>query len=136
MIHGARFHHTGCLVADIEKACSTYGALFGVDAVSAVTKVASQNVLVCFISTGEGGALELIQPNPGSSLAQMLEKGTTFYHMAYEVQDWEAAVSTLLGAGCRMMPAFASEAFQGRRCQFAITRERHLIELIEAVQPH
>ncbi|GEP42485.1 VOC family protein [Brevifollis gellanilyticus] len=135
MIQGARFHHTGCLVADIEKARSTYGALFGMDAVSTVTEVASQCVRVCFVTTGDGGAIELIQPNPGSSLTQMLEKGASFYHVAYEVPDLAAAVAAMETAGCRMMPAFASEAFQGRRCQFAFTRERHLIELIEAAQP-
>lgn len=133
MIADAHFHHAGCLVADIAAAVTSYEALWGQGCASPIFDIADQEVRVCFVRARPGdAALELIQPKEGTSLHAQLGRGTSFYHIAYEVADFDAALSAATDAGCRCMKSFVSEAFEGRRCVFLFTPQRHLIELIEA----
>ncbi|HYF33692.1 MAG TPA: VOC family protein [Prosthecobacter sp.] len=133
MIAGARFHHTGCLVPDLEAAVAGYQSLWGPDCASPISDVTAQSVRVCFVRPHpDSAALELIQPAEGTSLHGQLGRGTSYYHVGYEVSDFDGAVAAATAAGCRCMSSFISAAFDGRRCIFLYTPQRHLIELIEA----
>ncbi len=135
MMSQARFHHTGCLVADIDAAIAGYKAFWGDDCASPIWEITEQSVRVCFVRPHpESAALELIQPAVGTSLHSQLGKGTSFYHVAYEVKDFDSALVAATASGCRCMKAFTSSAFEGRRCIFIYTPQRHLMEFIEMAQ--
>ncbi len=133
MIEGAVFHHVGCLVPDLAAAVEGYRGLWGEACASKVYEVTGQSVRVCFITPQAGGvAVELVEPASGTSLHAQLGKGSPYYHTAYEVPALDHALAAAARAGCRCMVPFVSAAFDGRRCAFLYTPQRHLIELIEA----
>lgn len=127
------FHHVGTLVDNIEDALGNYTSIFGKDSASAVYRIESQKVDVCFVKIGENSFVELVQPySDESKVYNLLKKRVTYYHIGYKVDDIEQAVKELDLQGFRAMEYFFSEAFEGKRCIFLFSPEAHLFELIEA----
>ena len=123
------FHHVGCAVRGLDKSVRNYSALIGERRRSRAFDVQSQGVRVCFVELHHDAYLEFVEPTaPESPLEKYLRAG--FYHMCFLVEDM-AAMRDRLGRGFRALPAFASEAFGGRECQFVVTPEGHLVEFAE-----
>jgi catechol 2,3-dioxygenase-like lactoylglutathione lyase family enzyme len=124
------FHHIGCAVSELEASIDSYRALLGGPRCTRVFAVTRQSVKVAFIELAPGSYLELIQGTiEQSPVARYVRTG--FYHLCFLVDDLDATVAGLDRARYRALPAFASEAFAGNRCQFVVTPETHLIELAE-----
>jgi methylmalonyl-CoA/ethylmalonyl-CoA epimerase len=129
-----RFHHVGCAVKSIEAALPAYRQFPNI---SEPVFVSSQKVRVCFIEIGPGSYLELVEGTaPDSMIAEFLKKRISYYHIGYMVDDFDAAAAKLVEDGCHAQPAFHSEAFGGRRCQFFMNTAFHWIEIIESETPH
>jgi len=123
------FHHTGCAVRDLEASLRAYADLLGPRRRSRVFDVTSQKVRVCFLELAPGVHLELIEGVGERSPVERFT-GTGFYHLCFLVDDL-AAARDRLEQRFLAMPPFASEAFDGHRCQFLMNADRHWIELAE-----
>ena len=126
-----KVHHIGCLVADIEQAKLSYKNSLKFEIISDTCVIAAQKVKVCFISIGENIFLELIEPMEASSLEKMMNKGVSYYHIAYSVADIDSAIESLVEQNYFHINTFCSEAFKNNKCAFLYSPERHLIELVE-----
>lgn len=126
------FHHTGILVKNIEEAALYYGQVFGRSKVSEIYDVHSQQVSVCFIATGNKVYLELVAPFEGNkSFESLYKRGITYYHSGYLTANFEATLKALEALDFRVISTFNSEAFNGKRCSFMLSKKMHLFELIE-----
>ncbi|QYY36185.1 VOC family protein [Ruficoccus sp. ZRK36] len=128
-------HHTGYLVADIEKAASSYTGLLGYRIESPVIEDPVQTAHVQFLRLpGADSWLELISPaSEKSKLSNALSKGGGLHHLCYEVADIEAACAHLRAGGMFPLASpVAAAAFSGRKIAWFMDERRLLIELVEA----
>ncbi len=95
-----------------------------------------QGVRGCFMA-GAGPRIELLENLPGSStLTPWIEARIKMYHLAYEVDDLDAAIARARGHGALLKVApVAAVAFGGRRIAFVFFRNGLLTEYIEAADP-
>jgi len=128
-------HHMGVAVRSIRDALPAYKAVFGFDLLHGPIDDPIQRVTVCFIGNpGQSSSLiELIAPlGEDSPVSSVLAKGIGAYHMCYEVDDLDAAISNARAHGCivvaKPVPAVA---FDGRRIAWLFMRTQQLIELLE-----
>jgi methylmalonyl-CoA/ethylmalonyl-CoA epimerase len=131
---GLVYHHTGCLVKDLEQSIENYKALIPGATISPVYNIASQKVRLVFVQLNEGMNIELIEClEENNSLGKMLGKGTNFYHIAFITngRTVDAVVDQLEKDGFRLISRFNSEAFENKPCAFLYSPEMHMIELIE-----
>jgi methylmalonyl-CoA/ethylmalonyl-CoA epimerase len=127
-----QFHHTGCLVEDIEESIGFYKKLFGDQKVSVPVLVSSQGVYVCFVEVGEKVYLELIQPVDETSVVFKLKsKNVKYYHVAYSTSEFDTTMAELEKEYFKVLNVFNSEAFQNKRCAFLYAPDGSLIELLE-----
>jgi methylmalonyl-CoA/ethylmalonyl-CoA epimerase len=82
-------------------------------------EVAEQKVKVAFFQVGES-KIELLEPTSEESpIAKFLEKnGTGIHHIAYEVEDIEAAIAKLEMDGARMIDKAPRNGAHGARIAF------------------
>lgn len=129
---GLRFHHVGvaCVDLDIE---SRRLALLGYVAEGADFEDSTQGVRGRFLG-GQVPRLELlVQTGTSGVLDPWLANGTKLYHLAYESDDLDAAVTALCAAGARVVvPAVPAVAFGDRQITFLLLRTMLLVELISA----
>ncbi len=99
----SKINHIGIAVHDLDEAAKFYTEQLGLE-VSGTDEVAEQKVKVAFIPVGEV-RLELLMPtSPESPIAKFLEKnGPGFHHIAYQVEDVEGEVKTLVEKEVRMV---------------------------------
>jgi catechol 2,3-dioxygenase-like lactoylglutathione lyase family enzyme len=124
-------HHVGCLVPAIEDALESYAALgFRVSGRAAVS-VGSQKVDICFLDSGDGTLIELVEPAEDNRfLRRLLDKGVNFYHLGFLCGDLSSTLGAMTSQGGRILTRFCSEAFEGRECVFVLTPLGQMIELI------
>jgi catechol 2,3-dioxygenase-like lactoylglutathione lyase family enzyme len=126
------FHHTGLLVKNIEDSVLYYKTIFGEKSASIIYEIESQKVKVCFITIGIDCYLELVEPFEGhSNFNTMFKRGIAYYHNGYTTTTFDETLESLLGKDFRILSTFNSEAFDGKRCSFLISKKMHLFELIE-----
>lgn len=124
-------HHIGCLVQNIEESTAYYREIH--PRISAPMFIESQGVRVCFVDTGTGVSVELVEPtDDGSVVNKLLRRGIVFYHLGYLVNNFDEQLADLSGKNYKLIHEFRSEAFEGRRCAFLTSPLAHLIEIIEA----
>ncbi len=113
-----KINHIGVAVSSIEEALPYYRDSLGMT-FSGTEEVPSQLVKVAFLSVGES-KIELLEPtSPESPVAKFLEKnGPGVHHVAYGVEDIEAAIAKLLAQGTRMIDAVARNGAHGARIAF------------------
>uniref|UniRef100_C6DZR3 Methylmalonyl-CoA epimerase n=1 Tax=Geobacter sp. (strain M21) TaxID=443144 RepID=C6DZR3_GEOSM len=114
----SKINHIGVAVASLEEALPFYRDSLGM-AFSGTEEVPSQLVRVAFLSVGES-KIELLEPtSPDSPVAKFLEKnGPGVHHVAYGVDDIEAAIAALVAKGTRMIDAVARPGAHGARIAF------------------
>ncbi len=126
--------HIGIVVESLEAATDYYSRHFGLRRVGGTIVDPLQGVELQFLEDDRGQRLELIRPSGvGSPVARALEKGGGFNHVCYRVADLEAAARDLLDNGALVVrEPLPAVAFNGRRVAFFYTRQRELVELVEA----
>lgn len=124
-------HHFGYLTENIESTVNEMSAV-GFTLESSIYDINSQKVRVCFLRNKENICYELVEPDHENvTLKRLISNGVTFYHTGYLVTSIEAATDYLEEKGFYLVSIFHSEAFNGRRCAFYLTKSKNLIELIE-----
>ena len=133
-----RLHHVGYVVASIEGQIAGFAKSLGATWDEKIIHDPLQGAKVAFLSTpGQGQAqIELVEPaGEDSPVRRFLEKGGGLHHLCYEVADLAEHLKTIRAAGCVVVRApMPAAAFQQRLIAWAWTREKLLLEFLEAVE--
>lgn len=113
-----KINHIGVAVNSIDEALPFYRDALGMKFFG-TEEVPSQLVKVAFLGIGES-KIELLEPtSPESPVAKFLEKnGPGVHHLAYGVDDIEAAIAELTDKGTRMIDAAPRGGAHGARIAF------------------
>jgi methylmalonyl-CoA/ethylmalonyl-CoA epimerase len=112
--------------------------LFGLDA-DHMEDVPDQLVKTAFFQVGPSNLEYLESTDPEGPVGKFLDKrGPGIHHMAFEVDDVDAAVKELLDKGVRMIDKEPRKGSHGSRIAFLHPAETGgvLIELCQSAQPH
>jgi methylmalonyl-CoA/ethylmalonyl-CoA epimerase len=129
-----KFHHVGVAVRSIENALKYYVGVFGFEQISDPVDVEPENVRVCFVRAEPGMMIELVEGiGDESPVNQILERtGAGTYHICYQVDDLEQALSRLRAHRFFPFKRFEVSAAGTHRFAFLLTPDRQLFELCEA----
>jgi len=110
--------HTGIAVPDIDDSLLFYREVLGLPLVHRET-VLDQGVEAALLDIGDGH-LELIAPlGPETGVAKFLAKhGPGLHHLAYRVDDIDAALASLSAAGVRLIDQQPRIGIRGSRVAF------------------
>lgn len=113
-----KIDHIGIAVNSLDEAVPFYQANLGM-AFLRVEEVAEQKVKVAFLQVG-ASKIELLEPtSEDSAVARFLVKnGPGIHHIAYEVEDIEAAIEKLVLGGVRMIDSTPRSGAHGTRIAF------------------
>lgn len=116
MLH--KINHIGIAVQSLEATLPFYRDLLSMP-FKGSEEVAEQKVKVAMLQVGEA-KIELLEPtSPESPVAKFLEKnGPGVHHIAYEVDDIEAAIAYMKGQGARMIDEQPRNGAHGTRIAF------------------
>ena len=111
-------HHLGVAVEDLDEALATYERLFGAELEHRAT-VPEQGVEAAAVLVGDG-RVELLEPlEEDTPVGRFLGKrGPGMHHVAYEVADVRAAVSSLAEAGAELIDEQPREGLFGLQVAF------------------
>lgn len=114
----SKINHIGIAVKSLDEAAPFYRDTLGM-AFTGTEEVAEQKVRVAFFQVGET-KIELLEPTAEDSpIAKFLEKnGNGIHHIAYEVDDIEAAIAKLVADGTRMIDSAPRAGAHGARIAF------------------
>ncbi|GAM11734.1 methylmalonyl-CoA epimerase [Geobacter sp. OR-1] len=114
----SKINHIGVAVSSIDEALPFYRDQLGM-VFKGREEVAEQKVTVAMLQVGES-KIELLEPtSPESPIARFLEKnGPGVHHVAYEVDDIEAAIARLKEQGVRMIDETPRNGAHGTRIAF------------------
>ncbi|MGD0586400.1 MAG: methylmalonyl-CoA epimerase [Oryzomonas sp.] len=113
-----RINHIGIAVRSLDDALPFYRDNLGMT-FAGIEEVVEQKVRVAMLQVGES-KIELLEPTgEDSPVAKFLEKsGPGIHHLAYEVEDIEAAIAGLLADGARMIDERPRSGAHGTRIAF------------------
>jgi methylmalonyl-CoA/ethylmalonyl-CoA epimerase len=131
-----RIDHVGVAVDDIDSAVALYRDGLGL-AVEHREVVEEQGVDAALLGVGDGH-VELLAPlGPDTPVGRYLSKrGPGLHHVAYAVDDLEAALDTLRSAGLRLIDEQPRVGIRGWRVAFLHPAALHgvLTEIVEPVE--
>ena len=127
-------HHLGLAVADLDEALETYRRLFAAT-VEHRSAVAAQGVDAVSLLVG-GSRIELVSPTDGDSPVGrfLASRGPGMHHVAYAVDDVEAALAALSEAGAQLIDETPREGLFGLEVAFVHPDAVHGV-LTEVVCP-
>lgn len=118
-------HHLGVAVEDLDAALSTYEKLFGAEVEHRAT-VPDQGVEAAAVRMGSG-RVELLEPlGEDTPVGRFLtNRGPGMHHVAYEVDDVEAALGELAAAGAELIDAAPRRGMFGLQVAFVHPESVH-----------
>jgi methylmalonyl-CoA/ethylmalonyl-CoA epimerase len=129
-----RIHHVAYVVADIDAALDRLGATFGLRPL--VREVMADQGVEAALCGPAGAAVELIRPlDDDGPVARFLEaRGEGLHHVAFEVDDLEAALADLRARGAELIDDRPRVGLGGHLVAFVHPRSANgvLTELVEA----
>ena len=133
-----KINHIGRAVKSLEETIPFYRDSLGMT-LTGTEEVASQKVRVAFLTIGES-KIELLEPTSDDSpVAKFLEKnGPGVHHVAYGVEDLEAAIAALTAGDTRMIDAVPRDGAHGARIAFIHPKSSGgvLTELCQCAEHH
>lgn len=133
-----KIYHLGYAVEDIEAASRFYEEHFGAQ-VGEPEEVAEQGIVATMFDVGES-KIELVQPTrPDSPVGKFLaKKGEGFHHVAFQVDDLEAALKELKENGVELIDEEPRVGAGETRMAFVHPKGAHgvLTELVELPGKH
>jgi methylmalonyl-CoA/ethylmalonyl-CoA epimerase len=130
-----RIDHVGVAVSDLDAAISLYRDTFAMPLAHRET-VESQGVEAALLDVGDGH-VELLRPlGPDTVVGKFLERrGEGLHHVAYAVEDIDAALDGLRSAGIELIDEEARVGIRGSRVAFLHPRATGsvLTEIVERV---
>jgi methylmalonyl-CoA/ethylmalonyl-CoA epimerase len=129
-----RIDHVGVAVEDLDEAIAFYAQSLEMPLTHRET-VESQGVEAALLDVGDGH-VELLQPlGPDTAVGKFLAKrGPGLHHVAYAVDDIDAALASLGEAGIELIDSEAREGIRGSRVAFLHPRSTGSV-LTEIVEP-
>jgi methylmalonyl-CoA/ethylmalonyl-CoA epimerase len=131
-----RIDHVGLAVSDLDESISLYERTFGMPMVHR-ERVESQGVEAVLLDVGDGH-VELLQPlGPETVVGKFITKrGEGLHHVAYAVEDIDAALEQLKDAGVKLIDEQARIGIRGSRVAFLhpAATGSVLTELVEPVE--
>ncbi len=128
-----KIDHIGIAVESITKALGFYGDTLGLK-LEGVEVVADQRVKTAFLPTGDT-EIELLESlDPEGPVGKFIEKnGEGIHHIAWEVENIEAALQELAAKGVRLIDRQPRPGAGGKRIAFIHPKETFgvLVELCE-----
>jgi methylmalonyl-CoA/ethylmalonyl-CoA epimerase len=113
-----RINHLGIASPTLAEAMARMGRLFDME-VEHVEEVPEQKVRTGFFPVGPSTLEYLEATDPASPVGKFLEKkGPGIHHVAFEVDDVDAAVCELLAKGVRMIDQAPRDGAHGCRIAF------------------
>lgn len=114
----SKINHIGIAVHSLEETLPFYENNLGM-ALKGIETVAEQKVKVAMLEIGQS-KIELLEPTSSDSpVAKFLEKnGPGIHHLAYEVEDIDAAIGKLVAEGTRMIDAAPRNGAHGTKIAF------------------
>jgi methylmalonyl-CoA/ethylmalonyl-CoA epimerase len=130
-----RIHHVGYAVDDIDAALATLGDRYGIN-VGLREVLEEQGVEAATMGVGPGH-IELIRPlAPDGAVARFLEaRGPGLHHVAFAVDDLEAALTELRASGTELIDDTPRRGLGGHLIAFVHPRSSAGV-LTELVQDH
>lgn len=129
-----KINHIGIAVKSLDETVPFYRDNLGMQFMG-IEDVAEQKVRVAMLQVGES-KIELLEPtSEDSPVAKFIEKnGAGIHHVAYEVEDVEAAIAKLLAEGIRMIDEKPRHGAHGTRIAFVHPKSSNgvLSELCQA----
>jgi methylmalonyl-CoA epimerase len=133
-----RIDHIGVTVEDIDAAIELYRDSFGMELAHRET-VESQGVEAVLLDVGEGH-VELLAPlGPDTPVGKFLAKnGTGLHHVAYAVDDIDAALEKIAAAGLQLIDSEPRVGIRDSRVAFLHPRSTGgvLTEIVEPAGGH
>jgi methylmalonyl-CoA/ethylmalonyl-CoA epimerase len=132
-----RLHHIGIVVASISAAAPGFARSLSASWDSRIFHDPAQGARVSFLSFGSGEPqVELVEPaGDDSPVARAAQSGGGMHHMCFEVQALDAEIDAGRASGAVLVKApQPAVAFDGRRICWMFTRERLLVEYLEAAK--
>lgn len=113
-----KINHIGIAVNSLDETIPFYRDNLGM-AFKGMEEVVEQQVKVAFLEVGES-KIELLEPTTHESpVARFLEKnGPGIHHIAYQVENIEAAIAKLESEGARMIDKVPRLGAHGARIAF------------------
>jgi len=129
-----KINHIGIAVKSLESSLPFYRDNLGM-AFLGTEEVIEQKVTVAMLQIGES-KIELLEPTSDDSpVAKFIEKnGPGIHHLAYEVENIEAAIAKLLAEGARMIDEKPRSGAHGTRIAFVHPKSSNGV-LTELCQP-
>ena len=128
-----KINHIGIAVKSLEESIPFYRDQLSMP-FAGIEEVAEQKVRVAMLQVGES-KIELLEPTSDDSpVARFIEKyGPGIHHLAYEVNDIEAAIARLMAEGARMIDEKPRAGAHGTRIAFVHPKSSNgvLTELCE-----
>jgi methylmalonyl-CoA/ethylmalonyl-CoA epimerase len=113
-----KISHLGIASPTLAAAMSNLERLFGIEA-EHIEEVPDQKVRTAFYPIGESTLEYLESTDPEGPVGKFLEKrGPGVHHIAFEVEDVDAAVQELLAKGVRMIDKEPRKGAHGNRIAF------------------
>jgi methylmalonyl-CoA/ethylmalonyl-CoA epimerase len=129
-----RLHHVGVAVADLDASIALYESVLGAELVHRAV-AESEGLEAAFMKTGDG-EVELMHPTrEDSPVGKFLAKrGPGLHHVAYAVDDIDAALDRAREAGAELIDARPRMGMHGTRIAFLHPKSVGgvLTELVEA----
>jgi methylmalonyl-CoA/ethylmalonyl-CoA epimerase len=133
-MQGTRLHHVAYVVHDLDAALPSFTDRYGLR-VEIREVMPEQGVEALMLRAGEGG-IELIAPvDPECGVARYLDKrGEGLHHVAFEVDDLEAALARLRAEGAELIDERPRVGLGGHLIAFVHPRSGlgALTELVQA----
>lgn len=113
-----KIDHIGIAVKSIEEALKFYENILGLKS-EGIEVVAEQKVRVAFLPTGDSEVELLEATSEDSPVARFIEKnGEGIQHIAYRVDNVEAAISEMKAKGLRMIDEIPRYGAGGAKIAF------------------
>lgn len=133
-----RIDHIGVAVEDIDEAIGLYEKSFEMELAHRET-VESQGVEAVLLDVGDGH-VELLRPlGPDTAVGKFLaRKGPGLHHVAYAVDDIDATLKSLSGAGLELIDSEPRVGIRDSRVAFLHPRSTGgvLTEIVEPAGGH
>jgi methylmalonyl-CoA epimerase len=118
-------HHVGVAVADLDEAVASYERLFG-GRLEHRERVEEQGVEAASMKLGESRVELLAALGDDTPVGRFLAKrGPGMHHVAYEVDDVEAALGELAAAGAELIDATPRRGMFGLQVAFVHPESVH-----------